>query len=382
MGHAELCRAAASSLQSMPPSLRPDVMIGFDGFVDYIIDVVAKRDDATAYRSIPTIADLGKRISDAAGKSANLELVIKKSKIGGNGPIMANAMCSLDYQVTSVGLLGGEAIDPVFAPLASRARKVVSLGPPASTDALEFADGKIMLNRLLPMDAITYERFLAKAGGAAGAKELFRSAKGIATVNWTMTMGMTDIWRGIAKDILPGLRTDRPLWFIDLADPAKRTVADIEAAIAAMRGLQKHADVVLGLNEAECRQMLAVIGSAWPAKQPEWEAARLACEIIRAHLGLSWTMCHLVKSAAVAWGSGPGRAEGSVGVDGFFDPKPVITTGAGDHFNAGFFSALLAGIAPADGLLIGGATSGFYVRTAVSPSRAQVIEFLSARSAR
>ncbi|MBA2480418.1 MAG: hypothetical protein H0V44_07130 [Planctomycetes bacterium] len=380
MNHAEICRAAATSLKSVPAALRPDVMVGFDGFVDYIMDVVAKRDDATSYRSIPTIADLGKRISDAAGKSANLELVIKQSKIGGNGPIMANAMCSLDCHVTSVGLLGGETIDPVFAPLASRARKVVSLGPPASTDALEFTDGKIMLNRLLPMDAITYDRFVAKAGGIAGAKDLFRSAKGIATVNWTMTMGLTDIWRGIAKDILPGLRPDRPLWFIDLADPAKRTVVDIQAAMAAMAELQKHADVVLGLNEAECRQMLAVLGEKWPPIEPEWEAARSACAIIRSRLGLSWTMCHLVKSAAVAWSALGARAEGSVGVDGFFDPKPVITTGAGDHFNAGFFSALLAGIAPEHGLLIGGATSGFYVRTAVSPSRAQVIEFLEGRA--
>ncbi len=381
MDHTALCRAAAASLQAVPPTVRPDVMIGFDGFIDYIMDVVAKRDDATSYRSIPTNADLGKRISDAAGKSANLELVIKKSKIGGNGPIMANAMCSLDCQVTSVGLLGGEVVDPVFAPLAARARKVVSLGPPASTDALEFTDGKIMLNRLLPMDAITYERFLAKTGGVAGAKDLFRTAQGIATVNWTMTMGMTDIWRGIAKDILAGLRSDRPLWFIDLADPAKRTVSDIEAAIEAMRALQRHADVVLGLNEAECRQMLTVIGEKWPEKTPEWEAARHACEIIRARLGISWTMCHLVRSAAAAWGAGSAGSAGSVGSNGFFEPRPVITTGAGDHFNAGFFASLLAGIDPAQGLLIGGATSGFYVRTAVSPSRAQVIEFLRSYTA-
>src|SRR4051812_45249100 len=124
MDHAELCRATAAALQRLPATVRPEVMIGFDGFIDYIMDVVAKRDDATSYRSIPTIADLGQRISAAAGKSANLELVTKQSKIGGNGPIMANAMCSLDCQVTSVGLLGGEIVDPVFAPLAARARKV------------------------------------------------------------------------------------------------------------------------------------------------------------------------------------------------------------------------------------------------------------------
>jgi hypothetical protein len=374
MDRSELCRTAAAALRAVPASFKPEVVVGFDGFVDSIIDVVETRESPTEYQAFASIAAYGKKVNDAAGKSTAFELVVRQQKIGGNGPIMANALCSYDFAVTAVGVLGGEAVHPAFQPLAQRARKVVNLGPNCATDALEFHDGKLMMVKPAGLDAVTYDTLLKKAGGVAGVKELFKSPKGIATVNWTMTLGMTEMWRRFAAEILPGLRSDRPLWFIDLADPAKRTREDIRLGLEAMKELAKHADVVLGLNELECRQIIGVLGLEWPQIKPEWEAAREACVQIRAKTGLSRVMCHLVKSSAVAWDGG------SAGADGFFEPKPLITTGAGDHFNAGFVSGLLAGIPPAQCLQIGGATSGYYVRTGISPSRAQVCEFLQSNA--
>ena len=55
---------------------------------------------------IRTIDDLGAKISNAAGESSNYELVVKQMKLGGNGPIMANALASLGVAVTYVGNLG------------------------------------------------------------------------------------------------------------------------------------------------------------------------------------------------------------------------------------------------------------------------------------
>jgi sugar/nucleoside kinase (ribokinase family) len=55
-------------------------------------------------------------------------------------------------------------------------------------------------------------------------------------------------------------------------------------------------------------------------------------------------------------------------VEGPFTPKPLITTGAGDHFNAGFCLGKLLGLDDALCLLTGVTTSGFYVRTAKSPT--------------
>jgi hypothetical protein len=368
--HAELCAAAATALGAVPASHRPDILVGFDGFIDHIIDIVGTRTSATAYERMPTITAFGAKISAAAGKSAGIGAVKTATKLGGNGPIMANALCAQEAAVTAIGILGEPAIEPVFQPLASRAKQVVSLGGPAVTDALEFDDGKIMLNFSDPMNAITFDHVAARCGGIDGLKALIARSAGVATVNWSQTPGMTPMWRRLAREVLPGLCARRPMWFVDLADPHRCPVEAIREGMDALREIQQHADVVLGLNENECRQMCSILGIAYPAIQPEWEAAREACVALRAKLGFSRVMCHLVRSSAVSWEGG------STAADGFFDPKPKITTGAGDHYNAGFFGALLAGIAPAHCLQIGGATSGHYVRTAESPTRAQVIAFL------
>ena len=90
-------------------------MVGLDGFVDTIIHLVAKRhglgDD---FSRIETIEDFGNRILAAAGKSSNIEMYPKMEKLGGNGPIMANALCATGFPVTYVGALGKPAMHPVF----------------------------------------------------------------------------------------------------------------------------------------------------------------------------------------------------------------------------------------------------------------------------
>ena len=368
--HAQQCLTAADAVSAIPDDHVPPVVVGLDGFIDYIIDVVDQRRTQTDYDEVPTIADLGARITAAAGQSANIELVVTQTKIGGNGPIMANAMLGYGVDMAYIGNVGdGAKVHPVFQPLADGAREVFGLGPPASTDALEFRDGKLMLGKLTPMDAVTYEHLLETVGQDRF-RQLLAEARAIATVNWTMTLGMTHLWRRVAEDLLPGLRDDRPLWFVDLADPRKRTREDLLAALEAVRALQQHCDVVLGLNGSECRQVLEVLGHSWKGDKESTDAAEAGAAQVREQLGLSWTMVHLVGSAACAWDGGSAQA------DGFLCDDPVITTGAGDHFNAGFLSALEAGLAPQDCLLVGGATSGSYVRTATSPDRAVVARFL------
>ena len=57
------------------------------------------------YKAIPTIAQFGSRISASAGKSGNVEFVIVREKLGGNGPIMCNAMMSYDIEVDIVPMM-------------------------------------------------------------------------------------------------------------------------------------------------------------------------------------------------------------------------------------------------------------------------------------
>jgi sugar/nucleoside kinase (ribokinase family) len=62
--------------------------------------------------------------------------------------------------------------------------------------------------------------------------------------------------------------------------------------------------------------------------------------------------------------------------DGPFVEKPLISTGAGDHFNAGFCLGKVIGADNETALQIGVGTSGYYVRTAKSPSMSDLAGFL------
>ena len=120
--------------------------VGLDGFVDEIIAVVDKRHDCERFDAVRTIAAIGEKIRTAAGKSSNYELVVKQMKLGGNGPIMANALAALGLGVTYIGSVGYPDVHPVFRDFATRAASS-SIGEPGHTDALEFDDGKLMLGK-------------------------------------------------------------------------------------------------------------------------------------------------------------------------------------------------------------------------------------------
>jgi sugar/nucleoside kinase (ribokinase family) len=70
-------------------------------------------------------------------------------------------------------------------------------------------------------------------------------------------------------------------------------------------------------------------------------------------------------------------AAGVVSVKGPFVEKPLISTGAGDHFNAGFCVGKLIGADDATALQLGVGTSGYYVRTAHSPAPQDLVKFLN-----
>src|SRR5204863_9769829 len=133
-------------------------------FVDNIIDVVDKRSDATNYSRVETIALLGERISRAAGLSSNLELVVRQQKLGGNGPIMANALIENGLNVSYIGCLGFPIPHAVFADMAARCKACYTLCEPGVTDALEFRDGKVMLGKHQTLKEVHYERMLEVVG--------------------------------------------------------------------------------------------------------------------------------------------------------------------------------------------------------------------------
>ena len=363
----EICKSTSLKLTVALPKLPTlKATIGLDGFVDEIIAVVDKRQDFARFDSVKTIHALGQKILSAAGKSSNYELIVKQMKLGGNGPIMANALASGGMSVTYIGALGFPMLHPVFEEMSRRAT-VIRIAEPGHTDALEFDDGKLMLGKITSMNDVNWENIEQRVG-AERFFSLLDESQLIAFVNWTMLPHMGEIWEKMIEAKSPNRQKQPCTFFCDLADPEKRTHEDIAKALSLLSGFQKQVDVVLGLNLKESQEIAEVLHLPIPAN-PEASIETIAADI-RKKLNLSCVVVHPRGGAAAA------TAQGSASFAGPFVKQPKISTGAGDHFNAGFCLGRVLGMTLEECLCVGVATSGYYVRNGQSATGKQLAEFI------
>jgi hypothetical protein len=133
-------------------------------------------------------------------------------KLGGNGPIMANALSRLGLGVTYIGNLGSPAVHPVFGEFAERAR-VISIAEPGYTDAIEFDDGKLMFGKHQSLRDVNWNN-LVKHVPEPELVKLFNEARFISLVNWTMLTQMTGIMQKLLTRVAPKLSGERRWIFL------------------------------------------------------------------------------------------------------------------------------------------------------------------------
>jgi len=334
------------------------LVVGFDGFIDEIIHVVDQRKNSKEYKRIKDIKAFSERIASVAGLSANIELVPTQVKLGGNGPIMANALITQGQQITYIGAIGKHFIHPLFRPFSENCRKVISLAEPGHTDALEFYDGKLMFGKIHTMNEVSIENLLKKISEKE-LTEILGVTDMVAFTNWTMLENLNGVMDYFGKVI--GSQKKKTSVFIDLADPKKRTTKDIEKILELISGYP--CNTILSMNMSESTIISTVLGIK------ETEVLPRAMQI-RENMGITGIVIHPVQGAAIA------HEKESVWIDGPYTKKPALSTGAGDNFNAGFCNAWLGGFSPGECIITGVCTSGFYVRNAKSPTRTELLGFM------
>jgi len=342
-------------------------IMGLDGFVDHILHAVETREDAENYTRMKSLKDLGDRISKAAGLSTSVEFVPINSKLGGNGPIMANALTSFGIDTTYIGALGVPSIHAVFEPMIDKC-KLISIANPGQTDAVEFLDGKLMIGKRQSLKDVNWDK-LKEIVGIENLISLIDESTLIGLENWTMLPYMTGIWRGILTEVLPYIDANKEKYiFFDLADPENRLKVDIVEALYVIQEFSSKFKVILGLNLKEAIEIGNILEVSDGFSHMDLET--LTTEINK-RLNIYCLVVHPVKEAVAVCN------EEYFHTLGPFEPNPKLTTGAGDNFNAGFCLGQVLGLSPKESLIIGTATSGYYVRNAASPTFHELIEFLN-----
>lgn len=332
---------------------------GFDGFVDTFIRVTAPE----------TLAEFGRRSTAAAGISTSFPVVHGQDKFGGNGPLLANALHDLlagSAEITYIGALGDREVQPIFQrALGPKMRRIVTLAEPAHSDCLEFTDGKIMLSDLGPCAQVTWERVLERVG-AASLDTLLRESGFVAAVNWGKLVNVGTVWENLAARLgALGEPAKRVLFFMDLAEFQQRPDADRRALAATIARITAQCRTMLSFNLKEAWDMADLFGGGFQGRKSPADVMALA-RTLKGHLDVDCVIVHPNDGAACA------TARACVYVPGPYCRSPLISTGAGDHFGAGALGAALRGEDETGVLLTGVLTSGYFVRSGVSPSLAQV----------
>jgi ketohexokinase len=340
--------------------------LGFDGFIDTIARIIRQKHTHKSHNFFNKIKDFGKYIIEKEGSSFSLESEEQLSKLGGNMPIMANALANLGVSVSGIGAMGYPRIHPVFAELSSKSI-LYSFADPGLSTAYEFKDGKILIADFYQLNAHGWESIKDRIG-VDNLIRIYQECDLIGIVNWSEIDSSTDIWKGLLQDVFPRYINpgNKQLCFFDLSDCSKRSKESIEEALDLLKDFSKYTNAVLGLNRNEAQIIYKLMFKKSPAKN-----FAIVGEKIFEKLNIDTVLLHSTKEAHVVDASGTYHAES------FFVKNPKLSTGAGDNFNSGYCAGRLMNLDPQSALCFAHAVSGFYVKEGRSPILEDVISMLS-----
>lgn len=337
------------------------VTLGFDGFVDSIARVIRNK-SASRTDLFETIRQFGEYTLERSSGNFSLELLQVVKKPGGNMPIMALALAPWAGQVNCVGALGYPSIDPIFSGFPQNCN-LLSFAEPGITTALEFNDGKIIMGEMSQLNGAKWEN-VKRVIGLERLTEAFKNSHLLGIVNWSELDYASDIWRGVLNEVLPGINYGhKPFAFFDLADCSKKSASDIRESLGIIREFGKWFHITLGLNRNEAGIIHKCLSNDSVTRQHDMNEIG---DDLYQRLDIPTLIIHF-HTTAMGWSEMENCIVETPRID-----KPVISTGAGDNFNAGYCAGLLLGLKLPQCLELGHAFAKHYLQHGKSVTKEEV----------
>lgn len=338
------------------------VLLGCDGFVDEVYQIVDVRQSLTEYTPMDDLKAFGELIVKRADGGVGLEIVPKRRCSGGFTPNTGRVAAFLGLKPTLAGLYGAKDIDEAFEEFVDNCN-LLSLGDPALTLVLEFSDGKILMSALKSVANLTWTDFVAFFGEEK-VKELFADVDILGLGYWSLTPDFDNFLKGFVSQYESGKAPKR--MFFDFADIKKKSEESFLASLALMKQLNETIPMTMSLNEHEGAELFARFGLEWK-EEPSEVAAGLA--ELRKKVGIDEFVVHTPDFAAAS------NASDGEGFALQEHQKNVIrTAGAGDTFNGGYLCASLGELPIKERLVMANAATAFFVTHATAPTKEQLLE--------
>lgn len=325
------------------------LVVGFDGFTDTIARPLMRSatEDSPA-QAFDTIRDFGQFLVSKAEKSCSVELQIEARQLGGNLPFLSRGAGGLGLDVSCIGMLGaGGAVEEVFQAMPCT---LYPYAPSGQSTCLEFRDGKVLLASDCALSDDAWKLVLSATDQQAPA--LLNSADLIALVNWSELSFSHDLWAHTA-DVLQDVRKER-FAFFDLCDVSRKPNAQIDAVLRLVGAFANKRTAILSLNENEARTISERV------LRNSQDLGTIA-ETIRSQYGIDEVLIHTLHESLLC------SSRGIVCRDTYFVEYPLISTGAGDNFNAASCFAAVMGLSDEDRLTLANAFAHFYISKGYNP---------------
>ncbi len=349
------------ALKSLSEGTHARTLLGFDAFVDLIVRPIRTGSAIYPESYYERMESLGRFMIERSGRSGSLELDIMQRRLGGNAPNVAAALECFGISLDLIGPYGETKTDPVFRRLEERGR-IYSTGNPGLSYALEFVDGKIFLAMNEGNNFIGWD-LIRRRLGLERVLELARASSLIFMLNWSELPDAMSIYRGFLEEILPALGKRLPL-VVDLADCTRQRLPRLLELLELIRAMGALAEVTLSLNQNESEMVCRALRISIERSEPE------RAMLVREQLGIAAVVFHRRDESHLA------TAEGCCSRRTILSGPALLTTGAGDNFNAGLGLGILLGLPPADRLFLAAMVSGHYVERGTNASLSELIRYI------
>lgn len=338
--------------------------LGFDACIDSIVKVVRDKTTETRKQYFNTSTEFGEFLIRQNNKSCGVELDTKISKIGGNMVITGNALGNLGIKTDCVGTFGLPEILPFFHTMSGNC-SLYTVAEYITATALEFNDSKVIVFDPGPYDKLSWPD-IKRLIGLDKLKEMIAGKHLVSFLNWSEIERSSEIWQGFIDEVLARRVENEQQcdFFTDLSDCSRRSKEEIQSIPGLLKEFSKHFRVTLSLNQHEAGLVADALGI--DPGLPDGEFLKKLHNAFNTDI----IVLHRIKDALAYDGTQIEQC------DTFFCPEPVVLTGGGDNFNAGFCLGLLHDMDIYQCLLMANAVAGAYVSSGISPSIKALIEFL------
>jgi len=348
-------KADKSKILTFLNTVSGKAVLGIDGFIDEVWQVVDIRIDADTYEPMLRMKQFGDMIVERETGGFAKEIVRKRRTCGGFTCNTSRAVSRLGIETVMVGTFGDNEIDPVFDEFKDNKR--FSIAAPVICSVLEFSDGKIMMpyiENLLKFDWPKLKSVLTKTGN------IFEDANIVGIGYWSNMPDFDNMLTELVKNyIKEGTRL-----FFDFANVTKKSVQALKQTLSVMNTLNKKTPMTLSLNEHEG----SLLFEYYHIKDTD---PLNAVTTLRNKVGIEEIIVHTPHYATIATAK-----EGSLYAEQAHIQNPVRTAGAGDSFNGGYMASCLANLNPAERLSIASTVTCFYVTNGYPPDSNQLTEIV------